>query len=293
MEKIFLPAERYPTPTVTALGFFDGVHLAHAALLRQTVEMAKQKGCRPAVFTFLDAPHKEGKKLFSKQERLEQFEACGIETVFLAEFEALRSLSPEQFIQTVLEDICHTKAAVCGYNFRFGKDAAGDAALLKQHLPESYILPPYKHGGELISSTRIRTLIEDGKVEEAAQLLGAPYTVKGSVLHGKALGRTLGFPTANMMPQELLPKNGVYETRAFIDGSVYAALTDIGTRPTVEGKGERRMETYILDFDGDLYGKELSVTFLRCLREEIRFASADDLKAQLKKDLAKIEKEGR
>ncbi len=290
METLLLPQEPYGRPTVTALGFFDGVHIAHAALLEKTVAIAREKGLVPAVFTFLDAPHKTGERLLSFEERLARFEVYGIEVVFAADFAALRSLSPEDFMERVLKGTCRSALAVCGFNFRFGKEARGDSALLSSLLPESVILPPIELDGGTVSASRVRALLADGRVEEAARLLGAPYTVRGKVLHGKALGRTIGFPTANMKPKALLPKDGVYETRVLLGSESYIALTDIGLRPTAETAGERRMETYIPHFSGDLYGKELSVSFLRRIRGEKQFDSIEDLKAQLARDLAEAER---
>ncbi len=290
MEILKLPCQPYEKATVTALGFFDGVHIAHTALLKKTVAFAKEKKLIPAVFTFTDAPHKTGERLLSLEERLSRFALHGIEVVFTADFGALKELSPEDFIESILKNICHASAAVCGFNFRFGKNAVGDAAFLQEHLPESIVLDPVKQGGEAVSATRVRNLLEQGAVEDAARLLGKPYTVKAVVDRGKALGRTIGFPTANMKPNELLPKNGVYETRVLIDGMIYAALTDIGFRPTAEKKGERRMETHIPHFSGDLYGKELAVSFIRRLRDEKQFESIEALRAQLALDLAQTER---
>ena len=288
MQVIRLPSEPYPSETVTALGFFDGVHIAHAALLSHTVSVAREKGLISAVFTFLDAPHKEGARLLSSEDRLARMESLGIEVVFVADFASLCSLSPEAFVSEVLCGMCSARMAICGFNFRFGKEARGDGALLSRLLPESIILPPILKDGETVSATRIKALLTEGRVEEAAHLLGSPYTVRAEVLHGKALGRTLGFPTANMRPAELLPQNGVYETRVYLDGACYIGLTDVGTRPSAEAEGERRMETYLPHFSGDLYGKELAVAFLRRIRGERHFASIDALKAQLLKDLNEI-----
>jgi riboflavin kinase/FMN adenylyltransferase len=290
MQEICLPSEAYQRPTVTALGYFDGVHIAHAALLEHTVRLAKRLGAVPAVFTFRDAPHKDGVRLFSYEERLAAFAAHGIEAVFTADFEKVRHLCAERFVEDILIGMCGARAAVCGYNFRFGKGAAGDAAMLQALLPESYILPAVLLDGAAVSSSRVREALLAGDVEEAALLLGEPYTVSAAVLHGKGLGRRLGFPTANMKPDELLPQNGVYETRVAVGGRHYSALTDIGTRPTVEGEGERRMETYILHFKGDLYGQQLPVSFVRRLRGEKHFESAEELIAQLGADVKAIER---
>lgn len=290
METVLLPAVPYGKATVTALGFFDGVHIAHAALLEKTAAVAKERGLVPAVFTFLDAPHKTGERLLSFEERCARFEAYGIETVFAAPFEALRALSPTDFVEQILKKTCRSALAVCGFNFRFGRGAEGDSTLLTSLLPDSVVLAPIELDGGAVSASRVRELLCLGLVEEAARLLGAPYAVRGEVLHGKALGRTIGFPTANMLPEGLLPRDGVYETRVLFEGKSYAGLTDIGLRPTAETAGERRMETYIPHFSGDLYGKTLTVSFLRRLRGETQFESIEELKAQLALDLAEIDK---
>lgn len=290
MEIWKLPCAPYKKSTVTALGFFDGLHVAHASLLKKTVKEAKRKDCVPAVFTFPDAPNKSGEKLLSAEEKIARFAEYGIETVFLADFGDVKDLSPDDFIEKILKNICHAESAVCGFNFRFGKNATGDTALLLKHMPSSIVLPPVLKGNDPISATRIRELLKQGAVEDAAALLGKPYTVRAKVKRGKALGRTIGFPTANMLPQELLPRNGVYKTLVTIDGIEYPALTDVGFRPTAEEEGERRMETYVPHFSGDLYGKELAVSFLKKIRDEKRFENIEALKAQLALDLAEAER---
>ena len=290
MQVIYLPTAPYPDETVTAVGFFDGIHLAHAALLSETVRLSRALGARPALFTFSELPLKDSLPISTISDRLSAFAAHGIEVVFVADFSLLQPLMPEDFVNNVLHNTCHAKAAVCGFNFRFGKNAQGDAALLKQLLPESVVVNEVKKNGDAVSSSRIRALLLSGEVGKAGELLGTPYTVHGVVSHGKALGRTLGFPTANVATPLLLPKDGVYEARATVDGVIYPAMCDVGKRPTVEGNGERRTETYILGFDGDLYGKEISLSFIRRLRDEIAFPSKDALLEQLKKDALDIER---
>ena len=290
MQVFHLPVAPYPEKTVTAIGFFDGVHPAHTALLQETVRLSKELGAVPALFTFSSLSSKECAPISTVDDRLSAFAKLGIEAVFIADFASVKDLSPKDFINDILCTSCGACAAVCGFNFHFGQGAEGDAAFLKACLPFSSIVPEVKKNGVTVSSSRIRALLLEGDVGGAADLLGSPYTVRGTVMHGKALGRTLGFPTANISTPLLLPKNGVYETRATVNGKSYPAMTDVGNRPTVEGQGERRTETHILGFDGDLYGKEISVSFLRRLRDEITFESKDALLKQLKKDATHIER---
>lgn len=270
--------------TVVALGAFDGVHLGHAALLRETVQTACKQGLVPAVFTFADDPGKGAPTLTTMEDRMAEFQKAGIKLVFTVHFSQVRQLTAEQFVAQILLAQCHAKAAVCGFNFRFGQAASGTSDTLLSLLPSSHVLQPVIYQGQAVSSSRIRAAIGEGDVRCACALLGRPYTVSGKVLHGKALGRTIGFPTINMKPLTLLPKSGVYATRFLLDGESYLSMTDIGTRPTVEGKGEIRMETHIPHFEQDVYGKTVSVAFWQRLRDEIAFSSIDELKRQLEKD---------
>ena len=290
MRTVFLPCEPYPYETVTAIGFFDGVHLAHQMLLKETVRLSKKLGARAGLFTFDNLPCKKGAPLSSLEERLEKMEKCGIEVAFVARFEDVCGLSPETFVNDILLKVCRARAAVCGYNFRFGKNAAGSAKSLVSLLPQSLVLPAVEIEGGFVSSSRIRALLAEGNIEAAHRLLGAPYTVRSAVAHGKSLGHTLGFPTVNMHPSTLLPADGVYETRLYIDGLLYAGVTDVGCRPTVEESGERRMETYIIGYEGDLYGQMLSVSFVRRLRDEISFDSKESLVRRLTEDAALAER---
>lgn len=272
-------------PQAIALGYFDGGHLGHAALLEKTVSEAKRLGCESAVFSFSHLPTKSAVPLSSEEERLSFFERMGIENVFLASFEELRALAPRAFIDTVLKDACAARVALCGFNFRFGYEAKGDSALLCQELPESVVLPPYLYEGSPVSASRIRESLLTGNIIAATAMLGHPYTVSGAVTHGKAFGRVLGFPTANVCPQTLLPRFGVYRTRVEIDGVFYRAVSNVGVRPTVEKTKDARIETFLHGFDGDLYGKTLKISFLSFVREEKQFASQEELKAQISLDI--------
>ena len=288
MQVIRLKDAMLSSPQAVALGYFDGGHCGHAELLKKAVLEAKRLGLESAVFTFSHLPSKGGVPLSTEKERIAFFEEMGIENVILASFDELCTLSPEEFVSSVLKNICHARIALCGFNFRFGYKAAGDSRLLLRLLPESVVLPPTLYKNEPISSTRIREALSDGRMQDATEMLGHPYTVTGEVTHGRAIGRSIGFPTANITPKTLLPRHGVYKTEVRLDGTCYTGLTNVGVCPTVNGENGARVETFIKDFSGDAYGKSLSVSFLSFMREENRFASIDELKAQIAQDLQKL-----
>lgn len=280
-----------PERAVVAIGCFDGVHVAHRTLLSETVSYAAAHGLAPAVFSFRGAlPHK-GDRLQSEEARLAAFRESGIARVFLADFSEVSMLSPEAFIEDVLKKTCNAAVAVCGEGFRFGKDAVGDAALLSERMT-AVVVPSVTDGGVAVSSTRVREALSEGRPEEAARLLGAPYTLVGEVLHGKALGREYGIPTANMPFPEgsCIPKRGVYVTRVTVDGETYGAVTNVGVRPTVEADAAVNCESHVIGYRGDLYGKTVTVQFYRYLREERKFATENALMAQIRSDRKEAEK---
>lgn len=275
-----------PVPCVTALGYFDGGHIGHRTLIGEAVREARASHLHSTVFSFPTLSTKAGEPLMTLASRLNFFESMGVDTVVLAHFEDVRALSAEAFVSDVLQKRLGTLHAVCGFNYRFGRGATGDGALLSRLLPQSTVLPPTLYEDKPVSTSRIRCALKAGAVEDAAAMLGAPYTVTGTVTHGKSVGRTLGFPTANIRVETVLPRFGVYKTRVQIDGVLYDGLTDVGVRPTAEASGEVRVETFLRDFTGDLYGKTLAVSFLSFVREEKRFSSLDELTAQIARDLA-------
>ena len=278
-----------------ALGFFDGVHIGHAALLRQTVKEAQAIGVPPAVLTFhTQMTVKGGARLTGEEERFSLMEACGIEKVYVMTFEEVRTLSPVAFVDEILIGMLDTRVALCGFNYRFGAMAEGNAALLKHEMEKRdrraiSLEATTAHDGTVVSSTAIRTALEEGDVARAAEMLARPYSLTAPVLHGQALGRTMGLPTINQIfPDGIaIPKNGVYVTNVYINGLVFTGLTNVGTRPTVGGKGVN-CETHILSYSGTLYGQTVTVAFIDRLREEIRFDSPDALRAQIMKDISEV-----
>lgn len=278
-----------------ALGFFDGVHIGHLALFDEARKHAAEQGAVFAVFTFRDCgdgTYKAGApRLTEWNERLELFRQAGVERVYAADFASLADLSPSEFVDDVLIDRLNTVFAVCGFNFRFGHMAAADSAeldrLMRQKGRGCLVLPPTMQSGITVSSTAIRTAIENGELEVANQMLGRPFTINFPVIHGKMLGRTIGVPTINQtFPHGfIIPRRGVYACLCDIDGEKHAAVSNVGVRPTVEDTAAVNCESHILDFDGWLYGRRIRVSFLHFLRRERRFANLDELVGQIHTDI--------
>lgn len=280
---------------IFALGFFDGVHLGHQALLRACRRLAENKNAISAAVTF-DLPPSailqniKPNMINTTRDREMLLQNRGMEEILLlkATHDTL-SMSWQGFLEYL---IAHGAAGfVCGYDFRFGRNGEGTAeklsAFAAEHGLACQIIPEQVMDGEKISSSCIRSLLEKGETEKANCLLGHPHILTGTVVAGQGLGHTIGIPTANLrLPQELVtPAFGVYACTTRIDDKTYVAVTNIGTRPTVEGQ-EITVEPWILDFSGDLYGREITLYFHKFLRPERKFESLDKLKAQIQKDAA-------
>ena len=274
-------------PTVIALGFFDGVHRGHGALLRRTAEVACRLNATPAAFTF-DRPPKEvvtGKPvplINSTQERQELMERLyGIRQVIVAPFDhEMMTMNWEDFITKLLVGTYGAVHLVAGHDYRFGHKNAGTPELLQEKCRQlglgCDIIPKVEYDGITVSSTYIRQLVESGQVERAAEFLGHRHCLSQTVTHGFRFGRTIGIPTINFTVPDhvLVPERGVDITRVYLpDGSSFADVTNVGPRPTVSDSGKVSIETFLLDFDGDLYGKRIRLEFCRRLREEKKFDS--------------------
>lgn len=287
--------------TVLALGNFDGVHIGHRSLLRETVRRARelsseQKTVLPGVWLFRAPPSDILKDppiphLSSLEEKLSLFRELGIRCAFVEDFDKIGALSPQAFVQTILQDQCHCLHAVCGFNYSFGYRGQGTPALLRTLFGGAVSeIPPVTVDDLPVSSTRIRSLLADGKVREAAVLLGRPYSIMRPVLHGKALGRTIDFPTINQdfAPLTMIPRNGIYAvTVRFPDDPEHSTrygISNIGKRPTVEQSDHINCETHILDFSGDLYGRSVEVAFIERLRDERKMSGLDELRATIRND---------
>lgn len=294
---IFPSAPGASVPCVAALGFFDGCHLGHRALLSAAKEEAHRRGLPCGVFTFSESGMKPGTPLlYSEEDRLAALAEEGIDQIFLSDFSSLRHLSPQEFVEKILVEKCRCELALCGESFRFGAGAAGNAhdltTLMARLGKEGRILPQITLAGAPVSSSAVRQALKEGNPQLAAQLLGAPYTLSGKVTEGKRLGRTVGIPTANLPlpPGRLCCKKGVYATRTLAEGKWYPSITNIGLRPTVEQTEAANAETHILDFSGDLYGKRIRVEILDFIREERQFSSLEELLAQMQQDIGKVRK---
>ena len=278
--------------TIYALGFFDGVHIGHAALLTACRGLANALNCTAGVVTFGSHPDTlvtgHTPRLINTPREREQIlrDKFNMDTVITLPFdEAMRAMPWEDFLSMLRREY-GAAGFVSGEDFRFGFKGAGNAALLQQycareHLPCT-IVPEQVLSGIRVSSTYIRNQLETGDMATAVKFLGHPHYLTGTVVHGRALGRRLGIPTANLrLPEGLaIPKFGVYACLVHIDGKAYAAVTNIGTRPTVEGHNIT-VEPWILDYEGDLYGREITLEFYRFLRPEQKFPSLDALKEEI------------
>ena len=285
-------------PTVIALGFFDGVHRGHGALLRRTVERAAQLGATPAVFTF-DRPPKEvvtGKPvplINSPEDRRELIRRIyGIEQVIMAPFDrAMMTMGWQDFITSLVEQYGAVHL-VAGHDYHFGYKNEGTPERLQQRCNQlglgCDIIPKVEYDGITVSSTYIRTLVEAGDVERAAAFLGHPHCLSQTVTHGRRIGHTIGVPTINLIlpPSVLVPDHGVYITRVTLpDGTSCPGVTNVGVRPTVSDSGTVSVETFLLDYDGDLYGQHVRLEFCRRLRPEQRFGSLEELRQQILRDI--------
>lgn len=287
--------EGISSPLSVALGNFDGVHIGHAELIRRTLEYAKKNGIKSAVWTFADAesalPNKPGTlSLTTTDEKLSLITKLGVDYAILADFESVRNLSPEEFVSDILIKKCRAEAAVCGFNFRFGKGGAGDAMTLQKLMAERecIVVDPVHARGGLVSSSAIRQIIESGDMEATAEMLGRPFSVTLPVTVGKRLGRRIGIPTINQnFPDgHIIPATGIYACTVKTPDGTYLGAANVGFRPTVEsGVNRANCETHIIGYDGCLYGKNLKVSFYKRLRGEEKFPSLDELKAQIQADI--------
>jgi riboflavin kinase/FMN adenylyltransferase len=281
-----------------AIGNFDGVHLGHAELLSTMCQDAKQNGYTSVVLTFFPHPvevlnpAKTLERLTTTPEKLEALAQLGVEKVLVAPFDReLAALEPEAFYRRFLAEGIKAKSVHVGFNFRFGRNRAGDTKLLGQLCAADGIalnaMPAFELEGKKVSSTTIRECVREGHVAEAARLLGRPYAMSGQVLHGDARGRQLGFPTANLhFPQEkVLPKRGVYITKSLWQGQWYRSVSNVGVRPTFGGAPEVTVEVHLLDFNARIYDEMLKIEFLDRIRDEKKFDSVAALRAQIEADV--------
>lgn len=272
-----------------ALGNFDGVHAGHRKVLGETVKAAAEKRIGSAAWCLLTKA-KGGEYLTTPAEKAEIIKKLGLDYVIFEDFERIKDMSPEEFVQGYLAPL-GCQMALCGFNFRFGKGAAADSETLS-HLCRmsgisSRLVPAVIAGDAPVSSTRIRELIKDGRVDEAEELMTEPYFLTSTVTRGRRLGKSFGFPTINQKFTEgkIVPRHGVYFTKTEIDGVLRDSVSNVGSRPTVDGH-ECRLETHILGVECDLYGEAPTVYFKKFRRPETKFSSEDELCRTVAEDIA-------
>jgi riboflavin kinase/FMN adenylyltransferase len=284
--------------TAVGLGNFDGLHVGHMALINTLTNEARINGLHSIIYTFTKHPENIlRKKLFTPLlttvgKRIRLLEGTSLDYLYFDEFdENFSRLKPENFVREVLLDRLGARLVVAGFNYRFGYMGQGDVNLLRE-LGRKYnfkviVIPPVKVDNEVVSSTAIREYVAKGDMESVFRLLGRHYSITGEVMDGKRLGRRIGFPTANLHPEEYLvmPHNGVYITKTLYNGEFYSSLTNIGLNPTFGDIARISAETHILNFDKDIYRSSIEVFFLKKLRNEKKFKNAEELSAQIRKDV--------
>lgn len=287
---------RLPKRSAVAIGKFDGVHLGHRKLIHKIIER-KKENCLATVFTFDTSAAAffggEEKELTTVAEKRRIFEELGVDV--LIEFPLNRETAatePEEFVHKYLAEQMRTAYICAGTDLSFGRCGAGNYDLLERY-SEQYgyyaeLIDKVKVDGEAVSSTGVRKAVREGRMEDASRMLGIPYSVSGTVEHGKRLGRTIGMPTANLIPEKdkLLPPYGVYHSRVKTEGKTYKGISNVGCKPTVNTENTVGVETYLYDYDGDLYGSDIIVEFLSYRRPEMKFESVERLKEQMEADIA-------
>ena len=285
--------------SAVTIGKFDGLHKGHKALIEKTVDYAKKNNMKSVVFTFSNHPanifeSEKVRKIITNKDKINTMKDLGVDIVINLPFdEFMTKISAIDFVEKILVKKLNAKKIYVGHDFTFARNKEGDAILLKA-LGGEYdfdvdIVKPIKINNIRVSSTYIRNLLAQGKVESVKEYLGSNYIVEGIVIEGKQIGRTMGFPTANLKFKEnlILPRIGIYATKVYIGDKVYIGATNIGFNPTVRVE-KLSIETHILQFNEDIYGKNIKIEFLERIRDEKKFNSLDELKQQLKNDTKKI-----
>jgi len=283
--------------SAVTLGKFDGLHQGHQLLIDKVLDL-KEQGYSSVMFTFSYHPYNlisenELKLIYTEEEKVGRLRDCGLDVLISYPFtQETKSIEPEDFIKEILVNKLDARVIVVGNDFRFGKNRRGDVDMLKaMEMVYGFKVIAFEKKSwkdTIISSSTIRAELEKGNMEEVNSMLGQPYYIRGKVLHGRKIGRTLGMPTTNLTPSanKLLPPCGVYMSRTIFKGKAYPSITNIGYNPTVGQMKDKRVETFIYDFDGDLYGQEIDVELLRYERPELKFDNIEDLKLKMEEDLA-------
>ncbi len=289
-------SSEYSSPLSIALGFFDCIHLGHRSLISAAKIGAAESGMESAALTFyndIGAYFGTGKQIYTFDERLYALEELGIDNVVAAKFDKeFEEMSAEEYFRLLTSNF-NVKRVFAGADHTFGKDRKGNVSLLREMCSDAgielHIVPFETRNGEKISTSRLKALVKEGNIVALNELLGAPYIIKGRIEEGRRIGRSFGFPTANIPVREdkLTLKSGIYATTLTVNGATYGAMTNIGDKPTFGDKAPT-IETYIFDFDGDIYGKDVTLKVYARTRDIKKFASPEALKAQLVRDEAEI-----
>ena len=288
-------------PPIITLGKFDGVHKGHQKVLRAVKDRAAKLKFPSVVYTFephplkIVTPHKSPLLLTTLKEKIELIKASGIDYLILARFtKEFAAQHPREFVSDILVKQLAVKEVLVGHDYAFGKGKKGTIEYLKKLGQEFgfkvYIIPAYKKRGFIVSSSKIREYIQNGKMKEAARFLGRPYTISGKVIKGRNIGKHLGFPTANIeIHNELIPKDGIYAVRVILGNKIYKGAVNVGFAPTFH-TNKRAVEAHIINFKQNIYGKKLKIEFIQRLRGEKTFKSTEGLAIQIKRDVEKVKK---
>ncbi len=288
--RVFRDLTPYNKKTAVALGYFDGIHLGHKAVLKKAVE-AKDRGLTPAAFTFSSTPKSKDKnsQLLTYREKVAMLEELGIEVLYILDFSELKDYSPERFVTDIIKKVFNADEVFCGFNYHFGKLGAGDTETLKVLCQIEKIgvtvCSPVKLGDTVVCSTEIRNALKNGDIKKANLLLGYDFGLNSESVKGNGIGSKIETPTINLNFEKgiILPKFGVYASKVTIDGKIYTGVTNIGIKPTVGNRNLPNCETWLPKYSGDnLYGKTIDVRLKEFIRPERKFDSLDELKAEIK-----------
>ncbi len=287
--------------SVVTIGNFDGIHKGHIQLIKKSVEQAKIRNFKSIVFTFENHPmryfrNNSIKNLLTNEDKIEILKSIGIDVIVMIPFdEYMTKISAKDFVKEILIDKLNCRKAIVGHDFKFARNKEADAQILKK-IGENYnmevdVIRPIKIKGVRVSSTYVRKLVEEGNVSKVKEFLGRNYSLEGEVIHAKKLGRTIGFPTANLSVDEnlIIPKRGIYAVKVSLGNRKFYGATNIGYNPTVNGQS-LSIETNILEFNEDIYGEIIRIEFLDRIRDEKKFNSLGELKNQLSKDVSFVYK---
>jgi riboflavin kinase/FMN adenylyltransferase len=284
-------------PMCACIGYFDGMHKGHQVLIAETVKLAEEKNTETALITFDPDPWvtlkgiKDVKHITTIRQRINKAVSLGIQNIVVLQFtKEMADLAPEDFQKHILGKL-NLKGLICGFDFHYGGQGRGNAEMLQMNAPyEVKIIKEVDDASGKISSTRISECIVNGDMEQAAAMMGSYYSIEGEVIHGRAIGTEIGFPTANIAYSEeyLLPKPGVYACIAYIGGKKYRAMTNLGHNPTFNYRQELSLEAYLLDFHEDIYERNIRLDFIHFMREERSFHSKENLILQLEQDARSV-----